>query len=123
MKERKAWQAVLAQKCPKCREGNMFAHKAYNLKKFGEMPENCPHCGMRFEREPGFFYGAMYVSYILSVGIFLVTSAILYFVFGDPELEVYLISVTVVSIFLYPLVFRYSRVLFLTLAGGNRRDS
>ena len=31
------------------------------------MWDNCPVCGLQFEREPGYFLGAMYVSYGLSV--------------------------------------------------------
>lgn len=33
-----------------------------------EMNATCPVCGHRFEREPGFFQGAMYVSYGLGIG-------------------------------------------------------
>ena len=31
------------------------------------MHELCPVCGLRFQREQGYFLGAMYVSYALSV--------------------------------------------------------
>jgi len=31
------------------------------------MYEQCPHCGFKFEREPGYFLGALYISYALSV--------------------------------------------------------
>ena len=29
------------------------------------MHERCPVCGLRFEREPGYFVGAMYIGYAL----------------------------------------------------------
>jgi hypothetical protein len=35
--------------------------------KFPVMHEKCDVCGIRFEKEPGFFYGSMYVSYGLGV--------------------------------------------------------
>ncbi|MEM9340801.1 MAG: hypothetical protein AAGA66_18855 [Bacteroidota bacterium] len=38
------------------------------------MHTNCPTCGLRYEKEPGNFYGAMYVSYGFSTAIFLVTA-------------------------------------------------
>jgi hypothetical protein len=41
------------------------------------MHERCPVCGLRFEREPGYFLGAMYISYALGV----VTIALLAFAF------------------------------------------
>ena len=31
------------------------------------MYEKCPVCGLKFEREPGYFLGAMYFSYALSI--------------------------------------------------------
>jgi len=39
------------------------------------MNKECKKCGYKFEREPGFFFGAMYVSYALgiaeAVGVFI----------------------------------------------------
>ncbi|WP_436516675.1 DUF983 domain-containing protein [Ekhidna sp. To15] len=77
--------------------------------------EKCPNCQLRYEKEPGNFYGAMYVSYGFSTGIFLVTAFILYYFFNDPSLNVYLITILVVALLLFPLNFRYSRVVFLYL--------
>ena len=96
----------------------MFESSPYDLKRFATMRDNCPDCDLKFEREPGFFYGAMYVSYALSVGIFLVTAFILYFVAGDPSVNTYIITVAAVATLLYPLNFRYSRVIFLNIFGG-----
>jgi len=31
------------------------------------MREQCPNCGLKFEREPGYFLGAMYISYGLGL--------------------------------------------------------
>lgn len=106
---------VLKAKCPQCKEGEIFTHSALNLKKMASMHKNCPNCNLRYEKEPGNFYGAMYVSYGFSTGIFLVTAFILYYVFDDPELNVYLITILLVALILFPLNFRYSRVVFLYL--------
>lgn len=35
--------------------------------KIGKMEKNCSHCDFVYEKEPGFFFGAMYVSYGLIV--------------------------------------------------------
>ncbi len=37
------------------------------------MHEKCPHCGVKFEREPGFFLGSIYINYGITA---LVTSAV-----------------------------------------------
>src|SRR5436190_12582264 len=49
-------RAIIRQRCPVCLQGAMFRGRF-------EMNTTCPVCGHRFEREPGFFQGAMYVSY------------------------------------------------------------
>ena len=37
------------------------------------MHDACAVCGLRYEREPGYFVGAIYVSYAVTVGIAIVT--------------------------------------------------
>lgn len=118
MSERKALQAALEGRCPRCREGKMFTHSVYNIKHMGKMNDGCPVCGLKYELEPGFFYGAMYVSYAFSVAILLTTTFALYFFFSDPPLTVYIVTITLISLISYPLNFRYSRILFLHLFGG-----
>ncbi|MBX7241513.1 MAG: DUF983 domain-containing protein [Bacteroidia bacterium] len=56
-------------KCPRCHEGDLFEGAAYNPKNIINMPQHCPKCRQPFFLEPGFYYGAMYVSYGLNVGI------------------------------------------------------
>ena len=41
------------------------------------MPERCPTCNQHFEPEPGFYFGAMFVSYGLSAILLLVPALIL----------------------------------------------
>ena len=118
MNEKKGLQAILEAKCPQCREGKMYDHPVSDLRHLGKMNETCPRCGLKFEIEPGFFYGAMYVSYALSVALFITCVFVLYFIAGDPSLSVYLITITVLSLLFYPLNLRYSRVLFLHVFGG-----
>jgi hypothetical protein len=77
MAEESTWKALRTMKCPKCHSGNMFSSSnTYNLRKIHEMPEHCQECGQSFNPEPGFYTGAMYVNYGLTV----VLSAITYLV-------------------------------------------
>ncbi len=110
--------AVLQGKCPQCHVGNLFTHKAYNLRNFTKVNQHCSHCGVRFEREPRFFDGAMYISYGLSVGLFLVSAFIIYSFFHPVSENVYLIAIISEVFLLYPLMFRYSRIFYLYLFGG-----
>lgn len=115
MSKRSVLSSVLGAKCPNCNDGDVFTHGMLNLKKVASMNTNCPNCNFRFEKEPGNFYGAMIVSYVFSTGIFLVTAFILYYFFNDPAIEVYLITIFLAAVMLFPLNFRYSRIVFLYL--------
>jgi uncharacterized protein (DUF983 family) len=109
--------AVFNAKCPKCREGNMFAYPATNLTKFNVMNERCPHCGVRLEPEPGFYQGAMYVGYGFTVALITIVGLILYFT-GDPSEWTYITVVIILAILMAPLNYRYSRVLYLYWFGN-----
>jgi len=84
------------------------------------MNETCPVCGHRFEREPGFFQGAMYVSYGLGVGeafaLVLLATTFLTPVIGLPGT---IACVLAVHLTLVPGLFRYSRVLWAHLNIGT----
>ncbi|MGB3467958.1 MAG: DUF983 domain-containing protein [Cyclobacteriaceae bacterium] len=115
--------AALKGKCPRCRQGNMFTHGTFVLGKMTSMPHQCSVCGLQFEVEPGFYFGAMFVSYAFSVAVLLANMVVLYYLFEDPEIWVYITSVSITSLLLYPLIFRYSRIIFLYLFGGVKYDS
>ena len=53
-------RTTLQGRCPACGQASVFAG-AYRLK------ATCPSCGVRFERDPGHFLGALAVAYGLGV--------------------------------------------------------
>src|SRR5437763_3949115 len=67
--------AILHQKCPRCRTGRIFRSSILRL--FARMNERCPVCDLRFEREEGYFLGAMYISYGLALIAIVVLDAML----------------------------------------------
>lgn len=73
--------SIFAMKCPRCHEGDVFETRN-PYKKMTALKETCPHCGLRYEKEMGFFFGAMYVSYMLNIALF-VTTIVAYFVLLD----------------------------------------
>ena len=42
------------------------------------MHETCSHCGTKFEREPGFFLGSIYINYGLTAFLATIVYAVLY---------------------------------------------
>ena len=118
MPEKSKVLAILQAECPQCRKGKLFETGPYNLRKFSKMHTECPHCGVRFTKEPRFFDGAMYVSYALNVGLFLVSAFIIYHLFEPKSPNTYLFAIILEVILLYPLLFRYSRTFYLYAFGG-----
>ncbi len=110
--------AILAGKCPRCRKGDMFPYRPYDLKRFSRMNRQCPSCGLVFETEPGFFYGAMYVSYAFSVFILFLMGLVVYLLFEDPPVWVYGIFASLPILILHPFIYRYSRIVYIHLFGG-----
>lgn len=104
------WKALIQAKCPRCRRGKMF--KPGGIWK--KMYDQCSHCGLHYERHPGYFYVAMYVSYALSVAeLITFTVAIIIFSGGSDNIALYL-GIIIPAIFLLaPINYKYSRVIHM----------
>lgn len=107
--------SIAKGKCPRCHEGDFYLTKnPYNLKKFDKMYQCCSVCSQSFEMETGFYYGAMYVSYGLSValGIAVFIAQMLLF---DLSLEAYLTLITILLLVGMLPIFRISRLIWINL--------
>ncbi|MEI6020051.1 MAG: DUF983 domain-containing protein [Bacteroidota bacterium] len=102
-------------KCPNCGEAKVFEDKGDKFLAFPEMHKKCPQCNYRFDREPGYFLGAMFVSYALAVAQGLVCFFALKF--GLPQLEYFTIacSITVVILFCSISNYKLARVIWINL--------
>lgn len=108
--------SILKSKCPQCQSGKMFNYPFYDLKRFMEMDSHCKVCNLKYEIEPGFFWGAMYVSYALTVGLMLVLGGSIFWLsHGKASFWGYIIPIVSSLILSSPLTFRYARVLMLYL--------
>lgn len=67
--------SIVGMKCPRCHEGPLWRSPLYKLKLY-DMYERCPVCNLKYEREVGFWYGAMYVAYTFSSGALLIVMLI-----------------------------------------------
>lgn len=106
------FQAALHAKCPRCRTGNMFATPIYSFKG-QKMNEFCPYCHLKFEREPGYFYVAMFVSYAMNVAQMVTLAVATYILTGSNSPWLYIGILLGVSFIASPINFRYSRVVLL----------
>ncbi|CAM1344841.1 DUF983 domain-containing protein [Tenacibaculum amylolyticum] len=111
--------ALVSNKCPNCKKGTVFNTSIFNLFKIGKIKDSCSECNFSFEKEPGFFFGAMYVSYALivaeSVATFVVLRVLLHlnwFVsFG---------GIILLSLLLFGVNFKLSRMIWIYMFYSNR---
>ncbi len=62
--------SVFKYKCPRCRKGDLFI-EPFSFSDPLNMFEKCSACGQKTSPEPGFYYGAMFVSYIITGFLYL----------------------------------------------------
>lgn len=113
--------SILNHTCPQCHEGRLFVSKAYS-KSFIKMPQRCSHCGLRYEQEPSFYSGAMYVSYALQVALFATVYVALRVLF-NPQMEVYLYAIIVTVLLLIPVTLRLSRAIYINFFFSYKEES
>lgn len=102
--------SFVACKCPRCGKSKVFRYSIFNVTKFSDTKDHCDNCGLDYQPETGFFFGAMYWSYAIIVAI-IITFSIAFSVFGIFDYAIYAIPVAI--ILSLPLIFRYSRMLML----------
>jgi uncharacterized protein (DUF983 family) len=79
-----AMQGIVHQLCPRCRRGKIFRK---SLWLFPPMYERCPFCNLKFERESGYFLGAMYIGYGLGAGALAALTALVWVLFKWPLMK------------------------------------
>lgn len=99
-------------KCPRCHQGDLFKNQnPYSFRDFFDMPKYCDHCKLKYEPEPGFFYGAMYVSYSLSI----IITGLTWFVLTLLGFDFWTVIWSAVSLLLIsvPVLFKISRAIWM----------
>lgn len=85
------------------------------------MHQKCEVCGQKYEPEPNFYYGAMYVSYGYTVALAIAVFLLSKFVFNFSLLHI-IIALSILLILLSPYVFRLSRITYLNLFVRYKKD-
>lgn len=114
MSQRSGLTSILSLCCPKCRTGRLF--KSGKILRPGTlfiMHSACPHCKQSLEPEPGFYFGAMFISYAINTALFIVSWVGLLLIYPDYTLSMLLGILTAVVILSLPLSFRLSRSIWL----------
>jgi len=78
-----------------------------------DMNTHCDVCGLQYEIEPGFFWGAMYVSYAISCAILIILGGAVLILGNNPDFWVYIGIIIPAFIAASPFSYRYSRVMMI----------
>jgi hypothetical protein len=106
---------VLRLKCPNCGKANVFYKAKYPVVGVPKMRETCDYCGYKFEKEPGYFAGAAYITYGLGLleGILAFFLA-RYLIFGLSKSNLALITLCAV-LFCISWNYRLARVIWMNI--------
>jgi len=107
--------SIFNNKCPQCNEGDFYVNKSpFHLKDNLKIYDYCSHCKLKYMMEPSFYYGAMYVTYGLTVIICVATFIISFYLF-QLNLVQNFISIIIALIVLSPISLRLSRLIWINL--------
>ena len=98
---------ALRLRCPRCGQGRLYAHGLTML-------ERCPVCGLQYEREQGYFVGAVYVNYAITTVTVLGGVIVLDQLFGL-SLATQLMVAVPLALLLPLLVHRHARSIWLAV--------
>jgi len=113
--------SVFLFKCPRCHKGDLFLTKSTYTRGFAAMHKHCPECNQGFDPEPGFYFGAAYVSYGLTVGLWIALFVALFafdawgiISFSFTEDPLFLMGWGIgLLLVLLPLIYRLSRSIWI----------
>jgi len=107
--------SILTGSCPRCQNESMYLDKnPLHLTKVLKMNDHCSQCGLKYQLEPSFFYGAMYVSYGLNVAVG-IAAFIISFVFIKTTIEQSFLIIIITLVLLFPFILRLSRNIYINM--------
>lgn len=107
--------SIVNFKCPQCNEGDFFISHPYNLKTMGQPRECCSECGLKYAKEPGFYFGAMYVSYGFGVALFVAVVVLYYLIFNRVDVWIMLGIMGIISIITAPFNYALSKIIWANI--------
>ena len=107
--------SIFRMKCPRCHEGDFFKSRPYDLRQAGNIHENCPSCNLKYSKEPGFYYGAMYVSYALGVAVFVALWVSMNLFFSSLSTGFQIAVIVSASLLLTPYLYALPKIIWANL--------
>lgn len=104
--------SIFALKCPRCHEGEMFETGSWSFVKPFDMLHQCPKCRLNYFPEPGYYYGAMFISYIWTGWFCLLFVGLFHWILGWSQTAAFSLLIVFLAVnFVY--IFRISRLMWI----------
>lgn len=105
--------SLVREKCPYCGKEDVFKKSVFL--KIPEMHASCKACRSDFTGEPGYFFGAMYVSYAISVAIGAATFLVSRFALGVTSVPLTIAAIILMIVLVLFKNFKWSRIIWLKI--------
>lgn len=107
--------SIVTGLCPRCHGDQMYVNEnPYVLTETMKMHDHCRNCGFKYKVEPNFFFGAMYVSYGLAVGVGIAIFLIWHYILNSGLINAF-IAIVVGLVLLMPVITRISRNIYINI--------
>lgn len=107
--------SILTGSCPVCHKESMYLEpNPYKMAWLFKMHDRCSQCETKYKIEPSFFFGAMYVSYGLGIGLGAASFIITHYIIGMGIWPSFIVIIIVLIVFL-PIISRLSRNIWINL--------
>jgi len=107
-------KSIFSYSCPHCRKGKLFK-EPFDFFNPLAMHKHCSHCNQDFEPEPGFYFGAMFISYGLGV-FYLLIPALLLTLLWDWSVSGAMTFIILIAAISFFRVLRLSRSIWIHIA-------
>lgn len=114
--------SVFHLKCPRCHEGETFETGSWSFVKPFDMLEQCPRCKLNYFPEPGYYYGAMFISYIWTGWFCLLFVLFFHWILKWSQTVAFGLLIAFLA-FNFVYIFRISRLMWINLNVGYDPDA
>lgn len=103
---------IINERCPNCGQSHVFQPSS-SIFQMPVMYEKCSECNYKFDREPGYFLGAMYVSYGIAIFLGILAFVVLHFGFPTLSFNWRIAIITLVMILAAKKNYKLSRIIYI----------
>jgi uncharacterized protein (DUF983 family) len=107
--------SIFKFRCPTCHEGDFFVSHPYNLRKAGDLHEKCAECGLKYMKEPGFYFGALFVSYGIGAAVVVSIWVAILTLYPEAPFRLYMWAIGIALVVGAPFHYALSKIIWANI--------